>query len=199
MRHRLEKTYLDEVRPALLKECSYKSVYDVPKLQKIVVNRRITGTSSGPIGAAPSRATSGSGFQTLIDELNLLTSQKPIETLAKKSIASFKIREDMPVGLTVTLRGEKMYSLFDRLIHLAFPRQRDFRGLSFSSFDGRGNYTIGLRDQLLFPEIDYDKVSRFQGMGISIVTTATTDDEGFALLKKFGFPCRERGVAALDA
>jgi large subunit ribosomal protein L5 len=176
---RLKDRYVKEVVPALKKEYSYKNVMAVPKLQKIVLNMGM--------GEAIQNAKL---LDSASDELSLITGQKPIITRAKKSIASFKLRKGMAIGCSVTLRGEHMYEFFDRLVNIALPRVRDFRGLSTKSFDGRGNYTLGLRDQLIFPEVDYAKVSKLKGMNVCLVTTAGSDDEARTLLRLLGLPFR---------
>jgi large subunit ribosomal protein L5 len=176
---RLKDRYTKEVVPALKKEYGYMNVMAVPKLEKIVVNMGV--------GEAIQNAKL---LDSASDELSLITGQKPIITRAKKSIASFKLRKGMAIGCSVTLRGERMYEFFDRLVNIALPRVRDFRGLSTKSFDGRGNYTLGLRDQLIFPEVDYAKVSKLKGMNVCLVTTAGTDDEARTLLRFLGLPFR---------
>jgi large subunit ribosomal protein L5 len=176
---RLKTFYLNEVRPQLIKEFNYKNVMEVPKVQNIVLN----------IGL-------GEAIQNIkildnaVEELGLITGQKPVITRAKKSIASFKLREDMPIGCVVTLRRDRMYHFLDKLIHIALPRVRDFRGVSPKSFDGRGNYTLGIREHIIFPEINYDKIDKIKGLNITIVTTAKTDEEGRLLLKLLGMPFR---------
>jgi large subunit ribosomal protein L5 len=176
---RLRDRYVKEVIPSLKKEYSYKNVMAVPKLKKIVVNMGV--------GEAIQNAKL---LDAASDELSLITGQRPIVTRAKKSIASFKLRKGMAIGCSVTLRGERMYEFFDRLVNVALPRVRDFRGLSTKSFDGRGNYTLGLKDQLIFPEIDYAKVSKVKGMNVCLVTTAGSDDEARTLLRLLGLPFR---------
>jgi len=176
---RLKERYEKDVVPAMQKEYSYKNVMAIPKLEKIVINMGV--------GEAIQNAKL---LDSAAEELALIVGQKPVVTRAKKSIASFKLRKGMPIGCSVTLRSERMYEFFDRLVNIALPRVRDFRGLSSKSFDGRGNYTIGLRDQLIFPEIDYAKVSKIKGMNVSMVTTAKTDDEARSLLRLLGFPFR---------
>jgi large subunit ribosomal protein L5 len=176
---RLKERYVKEIIPAMGKEYGYRNVMAIPKLEKIVVNVGL--------GEAIQNAKLLDGAA---DELSQITGQKPVITRAKKSIASFKLRKGMPIGCSVTLRGERMYEFFDRLVNTALPRVRDFRGLSTKSFDGRGNYTIGLRDQLIFPEIDYAKVSKIKGMNVCVVTTARTDDEARTLLRLLGMPFR---------
>lgn len=180
MAARLRETYVQEIRPALLKEFGYKNELEAPKLEKIVVN----------IGVGEA-ITNNRALDAAVSDLSAITGQKPVVTRAKKSIAAFRLREGMPIGTTVTLRGDRMYEFFDRLTNASLPRIRDFRGVSPRSFDGRGNYTIGLREQLIFPEIEYDKVDKARGMEISIVTTAKTDEEGRRLLKLLGMPFQE--------
>nr|YP_009692027.1 ribosomal protein L5 [Microrhizoidea pickettheapsiorum]QEG77695.1 ribosomal protein L5 [Microrhizoidea pickettheapsiorum] len=189
MTQRLKKLYLEKVRDELQTQFEYKNKHEIPFLEKIVLNRGFSALTSQSDQKKTGSSQDG-GLQASFDELNILTAQKPVITLAKKSIAGFKVREKMPVGVCVTLRGEKMYAFLDRLINLALPRQRDFQGLKNESFDGYGNYTLGLEEQLLFPEIDYDKIDRLRGMDISIVTTAKTNKEGFSLLQKLGMPFR---------
>jgi large subunit ribosomal protein L5 len=173
-----KKKYLDEIRPALTKEFSYTNLMQVPKVEKVVVN----------IGVGRESADNPKVLDFAVSDMTLITGQKPVVTKAKKSIANFKLREDRPIGVRVTLRGPRMYDFLDRLINLALPRVRDFRGVSADAFDGRGNYTLGLREQLIFPEIEYDKIDKLRGMEVTIVTSAKTDDEGRALLRLFGMP-----------
>ena len=182
MAPRLKEKYQKEVVPALVKEFNYRNPMAVPRLRKIVVNMGL--------GEAIQNAKL---LDSATVELGQITGQKPVITRAKKSIANFKLRKNMPIGAMVTLRGERMYEFFDRLTSVALPRVRDFRGLSSRSFDGRGNYTVGLRDQLVFPETDYTKVDKIKGMNISIVTDARTDAEALALLKHLGLPFRSEG------
>ena len=177
---RLREHYQKTVLPALVKELGYKNVMAVPKLQKISINIGM--------GEATQNAKVLDGAAA---ELGLIAGQKPVITKAKKSIAAFKLREGMPIGVMVTLRGEQMYEFFDRLVTVALPRVRDFRGVSPKSFDGRGNYTLGVKDQLIFPEIDYNKVDKTRGMNITIATSARTDAEGLALLRHMGMPFRQ--------
>jgi large subunit ribosomal protein L5 len=178
---RLRERYQQEVVPSLRKEFGYTNVMAVPKLEKIVVNMGLgEGTQNAKI------------VDTGADELARITGQKPVVTRARKSIAQFKLRKGMPIGAMVTLRGERMYEFLDRLIAIALPRVRDFKGVSPRGFDGRGNYTLGLRDQLLFPEIDYMKVDKARGMNISVVTTAKTDPEARRLLQLMGMPFRNQ-------
>jgi large subunit ribosomal protein L5 len=176
---RLKERYATEVRPALQRELGLDNVMQVPRLEKIVLNCGV--------GQAVAQ-------QSLLDgavaDLAVIAGQKPVVTRAKKSIAGFKLREGQPIGAKVTLRGARMWEFFDRLVSLAIPRIRDFRGMSPDSFDGRGNYTFGVTEQLIFPEIDYDKIDTVRGMDITMVTTGRTDDEGRALLRALGFPFR---------
>jgi large subunit ribosomal protein L5 len=177
--NRLRERYLNDVMPALRKEFGYTNVMAVPKITKVVVNMGLgEGTQNAKI------------VETGADELGKITGQKAAVTRAKKSIAQFKLRKGMPVGAMVTLRGDRMYEFLDRLIAIALPRVRDFRGVSARGFDGRGNFTLGLRDQLMFPEIDYMKVDKARGMNISVVTTARTDEEARRLLALIGMPFR---------
>jgi len=180
MEARLKEHYTKAVVPSLSKEFGYKNVMAVPKLDKISVNIGL--------GEATQNAKLMDGA---VNELGQIAGQKPVVTKARKSIAAFKLREGMAIGCMVTLRGDRMYEFFDRLVNMALPRVRDFRGVSSKSFDGRGNYTLGIRDQLIFPEIDYAKVDKTKGMNISITTTARTDAEGLALLKAMGMPFRQ--------
>ncbi len=174
---RLQERYREDIIANLQRELGYKNVYQVPKLEKIVVN----------VGLGEAIAN-GRALEAATNDLATITGQKPVVTRAKKSIASFKLRAGMPIGAMVTLRGERMYEFLDRLISVALPRIRDFRGVSPNSFDGRGNYTLGLREQLMFPEIDYDRIDKIRGLEVSIVTTAKTDDEGRRLLALLGMP-----------
>lgn len=178
MNHLLKK-YREEVRPELMKEFGYKSIMQVPRLEKIVVN----------IGVGDA-AHNSKLLDAAMEELAAITGQKPIITRAKKSIAGFKIRTGMPIGCKVTLRGERMYNFLYKLINIALPRVRDFRGLPKNSFDKRGNYTLGLKEQLIFTEVNYDKVIKVRGMDVVIVTTAKTDEEAYALLKHLGMPLK---------
>ena len=180
MAARLRELYQKSVIPALTKEFGYKNVMAVPRLDKISINIGM--------GEATQNAKLIDGA---VNELTQIAGQKPVITKAKKSIASFKLREGMPIGCAVTLRGDRMYEFFDRLVNVALPRVRDFRGVSSKSFDGRGNYTLGVRDQLIFPEIDYAIVDKTKGMNVTITTTARTDAEGVALLKNMGMPFRQ--------
>lgn len=174
---RVREQYRQDVIPALTNEFGYKNVYQVPKLEKIVLN----------IGLGEAVAN-GRALDAAVGDLTTITGQRPVVTRAKKSIASYKLRAGMPIGAVVTLRGQRMYEFFDRLVATALPRIRDFRGLSPNSFDGRGNYTLGLREQIMFPEIDYDQIDKVRGLEVSIVTSAKTDEEGRALLAALGMP-----------
>jgi large subunit ribosomal protein L5 len=176
---RLKARYDDEIRAALQRDLGLNNVMQVPRLEKIVLNCGV--------GAATQTSSLLDGAVT---DLGIITGQKPLVTKAKKSIAGFKLREGNAIGAKVTLRGDRMWEFFDRLVSLAIPRIRDFRGMSTTSFDGRGNYTFGVTEQLIFPEIDYDKIDTVRGMDITFVTTATTDDHGRALLRALGFPFR---------
>ena len=180
MAARLREQYVNEIRPKLREEFNYRNDLEVPKIEKIVLN----------IGVGEAIANNRA-LDAAISDLTIITGQKPVVTRAKKSIAAFRLRAGMPIGAMVTLRGEKMYEFMDRLVNIALPRVRDFRGISPKSFDGRGNYTLGLREQLLFPEIDYDKIDKTRGMEVSIVTTAKSDEEGRRLLGLLGMPFRE--------
>jgi len=180
MSARLKEHYRKNVVPALVKEFGYRNLMAVPKLEKISVNIGLGEATQTP------KLMDGA-----VQELALITGQRPIVTKAKKSIAAFKLRAGMSIGCAVTLRGERMYEFLDRLVNVTLPRVRDFRGVSTKSFDGRGNYTLGLRDQLIFPEIDYNKVEKIKGMNVSITTTAKTDAEGLALLRHLGMPFRQ--------
>lgn len=174
---RLRDRYKEEVVPSLTSEFGYKNPFQVPKLEKIVLN----------IGLGEAVAN-GRALDAAVNDLATITGQKPVVTRAKKSIAAFKLRAGMPIGAMVTLRGDRMYEFLDRLVATALPRIRDFRGISPNSFDGRGNYTLGLREQIMFPEIDYDQIDKVRGLEISIVTSARTDEEGRQLLALLGMP-----------
>ncbi len=174
---RLKDLYKSEVAPALRNKFSYKSVMEIPKLDKIVVN----------VGAGEARDNS-KVIDAIVTDLGAITGQKPLVCRARKSVANFKLREGMPIGAKVTLRGERMYEFLDRLFNVALPRVRDFRGINPDSFDGRGNYNMGLKEQLIFPEIDYDKIDKVRGMDICFVTTAKTDEEARELLSLLGAP-----------
>tara|TARA_Y100000814_G_scaffold168533_1_gene123175 strand:- start:199 stop:738 length:540 start_codon:yes stop_codon:yes gene_type:complete len=175
----LKQRYRETIQPKLLKDLSLSNIHEVPKVLKITVNRGL--------GKAAQNAKS---LEASITELATITGQKVVVTRAKKAIAGFKIRQGMPIGCAVTLRGERMYAFLERLINLALPRIRDFRGVSPKSFDGRGNYTLGVREQLIFPEISFDKIDAIRGMDITIVTSARTDEEGQSLLREMGMPFR---------
>ena len=177
MTARLKETYDNTVFKALMEKFSYKNTMEVPKLEKVTINMGL--------GEAKDNAKI---MESAVEELALITGQKPVVTKAKKSIANFKVRQGMPVGAKVTLRGEKMYEFLDRLVNLALPRVRDFRGVNPNSFDGRGNYSLGIKEQLIFPEIEYDKVDKVRGMDIIFVTTAKTDEEARELLRLFNMP-----------
>ena len=174
---RLKEAYNNDVAPALMKKFGYKSVMQIPKLDKVVIN----------VGCGEARENP-KAIDAIVGDISKITGQKPVVCLAKKSVANFKLREGMPNGVKVTLRGERMYEFIDRLFNLALPRVRDFRGINPNSFDGRGNYSLGVREQLIFPEIEYDKVDKVRGMDICIVTTAATDEEAKELLSLMGAP-----------
>jgi large subunit ribosomal protein L5 len=176
---RLRNKYKDEIIPQLMKDFGFKNVMQVPKLERIVVNMGL--------GEAVQNAKL---VESAAEELTAITGRKPVITRAKKSIAGFKLREGMPIGVMVTLRGEQMYDFLDRLVSIALPRTRDFKGISPKAFDGRGNYTLGIREQIVFPEVNYDKIDRIKGMNVTLVTTAETDEQGRALLKSLGMPFR---------
>ncbi|PPE04932.1 50S ribosomal protein L5 [Entomoplasma ellychniae] len=177
MKSRLETKYKDQIIPELFKELEYRSIMQVPKITKIVINMGVGDATTDP-----------KKLDAAAIELQQLAGQKPLITKAKKSLAVFKLREGMPIGTKVTLRGKKMYDFLDRLTSVALPRVRDFRGVPKTSFDGFGNYTLGIKEQIIFPEIDYDKVAKLRGMDITIVTSANTNEEAFKLLEKFGMP-----------
>ena len=174
---RLVSKYKKEVIPALMKKFGYTTVMQAPKLTKICVNRGVNGA-----------VTDKKLIDITVEELTTITGQKAIPTMSKKDISNFKLRKDMPIGAKVTLRGEKMYEFLDRLVSVALPRVRDFKGISDKAFDGRGNYTLGITEQIIFPEIDIDKVNKITGMDITFVTTANTNEEAFELLKELGMP-----------
>ena len=176
----LKEKYQKEVVPALMKEFSFSNIMQVPKLEKIVLNICMGEALDNP-----------KALDAAVADVESITGQKPVLTIAKKSIANFKLREGRIIGTKVTLRGEKMWAFFDRLVNIALPRLRDFRGISRNSFDGRGNYTLGLHEQLIFPEIDYDKIDKVRGMEITIVTSAPNDEQSVALLGKLGMPFRK--------
>lgn len=174
---RLKDYYVNTVAPAMMKKFGYKSVMEIPKLDKVIVN----------VGAGEAISNS-KVIDAIINDLTIITGQKPVVCRAKKSVANFKLREGMPIGVKVTLRRENMYEFVDKLFNVAFPRVRDFRGINPNGFDGRGNYSLGLKEQLIFPEIEYDKIDKVRGMDIAFVTTATTDEESRELLKLMGAP-----------
>ena len=182
MTHTLNERYRDEVVPALMDTLNLKNPMQVPRMEKIVVNIGV--------GEALENAKA---LDAAVTDITIITGQKPIITRARKSIANFKLREGRAIGVKVTLRGDRMWAFFDRLVNVALPRVRDFRGVSPNSFDGRGNYTLGLREQLVFTEIDYDKIDKLRGMEVTIVTTARTDEEGLQLLSMIGMPLRQEG------
>lgn len=177
MASRLQEKYTSQIIPKLTEKFSYSSVMQVPKIEKIVINMGVGDAVANP-----------KALEDAVNELTQIAGQAPVITKAKKSIANFKLREGMQIGCKVTLRGERMYHFFDRLVNLALPRVRDFRGVSADSFDGRGNYTLGVKEQLIFPEINFDKVNKTRGMDIVIVTSANTDEEGYQLLLELGMP-----------
>lgn len=177
MENRLKAKYENEIRPSLIEKFSYSSVMAAPKIEKIVLNMGVGDATQN-----------SKNLDEAVEELGLISGQKPLITKAKKSIAGFRLREGMQIGAKVTLRGERMYDFLDKLINVSLPRVRDFRGVSNKSFDGRGNYTLGVREQLIFPEIDYDNVKRVRGLDIVIVTTANSDEEGHELLAQLGMP-----------
>jgi large subunit ribosomal protein L5 len=177
----LHNRYLDEVIPSLTKRFSYKNIMEVPKLATISINMGVGDAKVNP-----------KALESAIDELTMISGQKPVVTLSKKDISNFKVRRGFPVGCKVTMRGNRMYDFFERLITVALPRTRDFRGLSFKSFDKRGNFNFGVKEQIIFTEINYDKIDSIRGMDINITTTATSDDEAYWLLKEFGFPLMDK-------
>jgi large subunit ribosomal protein L5 len=177
---RLREKYQQEIVPALVQEFKFTSVMQAPRLQKIVVN----------VGVGEAVQNS-KALEATVGDITTITGQKPVVTKARRSVAAFKLREGMPIGVMVTLRGERMYDFYDRLVNLALPRIRDFRGVSRRSFDGRGNYSLGLREQIVFPDIDYDKIDKLRGLEVVIVTSATSDEHGYALLKRLGMPFRD--------
>ncbi|EIC30969.1 MULTISPECIES: 50S ribosomal protein L5 [Methylomicrobium] len=174
---RLQTEYKERILPALMQQFGYKSIMQAPRITKITLN----------MGVGEAIADKKI-LQAAVADMEKISGQKPVITLARKSIAGFKIRDDMPIGCKVTLRSDRMYEFLDRLINIAIPRIRDFRGLNSKSFDGRGNYSMGVKEQIIFPEIDYDKIDMLRGMDITITTTARTNEEGLALLKQFNFP-----------
>ena len=180
MASRLQEKYMKEVAPALMEKFGYKNVMEIPKLDKIVINMGIGDARENP-----------KGLEKAVEEMEIISGQKPVITRAKKSIAGFKLREGAPIGCKVTLRGERMYEFLDKLVNISLPRVRDFRGVSNNSFDGRGNYTLGIKEQLIFPEINFDKVNKLRGMDIVFVTTAKSDEEGRELLAQLGMPFKK--------
>ena len=180
MTTRLKDKYVNEVVPALMEKFKYDNIMEVPKLEKVIINMGLGEARDNP-----------KLLETAVNELAIISGQKPIITRAKKSVANFKVREGMPVGAKVTLRGEKMFEFLDKLMNISLPRVRDFRGVSSTSFDGRGNYALGIKEQLIFPEIDYDKVDSIKGMDIIVVTTAKTDEEAKEFLGLMGMPFRK--------
>lgn len=180
MTSRLQEKYSNEVIPALMEKFQYKNIMEVPKLEKVVLNVGIGEARENP-----------KALEKAVEEITTITGQKPVITKAKKSIANFKVREGMSIGIKVTLRGQKMYEFLDKLMNIALPRVRDFRGVSSTSFDGRGNYALGIKEQLIFPEIEYDKVEQIRGMDIIVVTTANTDEEAKEFLALMGMPFRK--------
>lgn len=174
---RLKEKYDKEIAPALMEQFKYKSVMEIPKLEKIVINMGLGEVKENP-----------KAIENAVNDLGLITGQKPVVTKAKKSVAAFKVREGMNIGCKVTLRGTKMYAFADKLINITLPRIRDFHGISGNSFDGRGNYAMGIKEQIIFPEIEYDKIDKVRGMDVFFVTTAKTDEEAKALLKLMGMP-----------
>ena len=177
--NRMQEQYQKEIAPALFKTFEFKNVMQVPRIEKVVVNIGLGEAMVDP-----------KALDAAVSDLTQITGQKPVTTRARKSIAAFKLREGVIIGTKVTLRGERMWAFLDRLVNVALPRVRDFRGVSADAFDGRGNYTLGLRDQLIFPEIEYDKIDALRGLDITITTTAKTDEQGRALLNAFNFPFR---------
>ena len=177
MANRLKERYTKDIMPALNEKFKYKSVMQVPKLEKVVLNMGVSDVRDNP-----------KAMDSAVNDLSLVAGQKPVVTKAKKSVAAFKLREGMNIGCKVTLRGERMYDFVDKLFSIALPRVRDFRGVPLNSFDGRGNFSMGVREQLIFPEIDYDKIDRIRGMDITFVTTAKTDEESRELLRLLGMP-----------
>ncbi len=178
--NRLQKKYNEEIVPALVKEFGYSTVMMAPKIEKIVVNMGVGDATQN-----------SKALDDAVNDLAIITGQRPVVTKAKKSIATFKLREGQAIGCKVTLRGKRMYEFLDKLVSIALPRVRDFRGVSRNAFDGHGNYTLGVKEQLIYPEIDYDKVSKVRGMDVVIVTTANSDKEAYALLEKLGMPFRK--------
>lgn len=181
MSQNLKTYYKDKVVPSLIEKFEYQNIHEVPKITKITINRGLGEASKN-----------NKALESSLQELAMITGQQPVVTKAKKSVAGFKIRDGMPVGMAVTLRSTMMYAFLERLIHLSLPRIRDFKGISVQLFDGRGNYNLGLKEQLIFPEIEYDKIDQIRGMDIAITTTAKTQQEGIALLKELGMPFNDK-------
>jgi large subunit ribosomal protein L5 len=182
--HRLHEFYRQEALPQLMREFQFKNIMQAPRVEKIVVN----------IGVGSETQTDSKAVDAAVGDLTIITGQKPVVTKARKSISNFKLREGKAIGVKVTLRGERMWAFLDRLMNLALPRVRDFRGVPADAFDGRGNYTLGLREQLVFPEIEYDKIDKLRGMEITVVTSARTDEHGRRLLQLLGMPFRKKGA-----
>jgi large subunit ribosomal protein L5 len=182
--YRIQERYLKEMVPQLMQEGRFKSIMQVPRVKKVVVN----------IGVGSETQSDNKALDAAVSDLSLITGQKPVVTKARKSIANFKLREGKPIGVKVTLRGQKMWAFLDRLMNVALPRVRDFRGVTAEAFDGRGNYTLGLREQLVFPEIEYDKIDKIRGMEITVVTSARTDEDGRRLLQLLGMPFTRKGA-----
>jgi large subunit ribosomal protein L5 len=182
--HRLLDNYKKEIVPQLTREFQFQNVMEVPRIEKVVIN----------IGLGSETQTDNKAVDAAVNDLTIITGQKPVVTKARKSISNFKLREGKAIGVKVTLRGERMWSFLDRLMNIALPRVRDFRGISGDAFDGRGNYTLGLREQLVFPEIEYDKIDKLRGMEITVVTSAKTDEHGRRLLQILGMPFRKKGA-----
>lgn len=180
MDSRLKDKYLNEVVPALMEKFNYKNIMEVPKVEKIILNMGVGEAKDNP-----------KALEAAVEEMTIIAGQKPVTTKAKKSVANFKIREGMAVGCKVTLRGQRMFDYLDKLMNIALPRVRDFRGVSSTSFDGRGNYSLGIKEQLIFPEIDYDKIDKIKGMDIIIVTSAKTDEEAREFLALMGMPFKK--------
>ena len=177
MASRLQEKYNNQVAPAMMEKFGYKNIMEIPKLDKIVINMGVGNAKENP-----------KGLEKAVEEMEMISGQKPVITRARKSVANFKLREGMPIGAKVTLRSDKMYYFMDKLVSVTLPRVRDFRGINGNSFDGRGNYNMGIKEQLIFPEIDYDKIDKVRGMDICFVTTANTDEEGRELLSLMGAP-----------
>lgn len=177
MASRLQEKYTQQVAPAMMEKFGYKNIMEIPKLDKIVINMGVGNAKENP-----------KGLEKAVEEMEIISGQKPVTTKARKSVANFKLREGMPIGAKVTLRSDKMYYFLDKLVSVSLPRVRDFRGVNPNAFDGRGNYALGVKEQLIFPEIEYDKIDKVRGMDIIFVTTAKTDEEARELLKLLGMP-----------